>query len=49
LEQLIGREATGKFKEASVHTLEVGALPGEDLVAIEARPSHTNVTREQGK
>jgi hypothetical protein len=42
LQQLIGREARDKLKEALRHVLGAGALPEEDLVAVEACPSRTN-------
>jgi hypothetical protein len=43
LEKLVGREANGKLKEASAHVLGTRAPLGEDLIAVEARLSCTNV------
>jgi hypothetical protein len=43
LEQLAGQEPRREHKEASVHSLEVSALPKEDLDAIEACSNCTDV------
>jgi hypothetical protein len=42
LEQLIGRGARGKLKEAVENALGTGEPSGEDLAAIKDHPSHTN-------
>jgi hypothetical protein len=41
LEQLIDRGARGKLKEALEDTLGTVAPLGEDLITVEACPSHT--------
>jgi hypothetical protein len=43
LEQLVRQEARREHKEASTHAIEVGALPEEDLDAVQARSNHTDV------
>jgi hypothetical protein len=43
LEQLARQEARREHKEASVHALEVTALPEENLNAVEACSNCTDV------